>query len=384
MSPSKKTFFISSLLLALTLLLWGVYYLSFKKPTDKTAEIQKKSGDEIKNAPLAPKETKSSKIFPISQEPVLSPTFLSDTHVIRYYAKKDGKAYQIDSDGNGKKVLSEKELPGFTGAYWSPDKTKVLTKFSKGDGQSQFFYYNYDISKGIPLKSNIDFVTWQNNNKIFYKYFDPSSKKRSLNLSNPDGTSWEKIADIDLKNIIISAVPQSGLVSFWPVPDAYSETSLQTASVVGQASRVLFKGKFGADYLWNDNGTKVLVSHSDAQGGTKIRLAVINDQGGEYKSLDIPTLVSKSVWSKDNKTVFYALPGSVPENAILPNDYSAGKFNTADTFWKVDTETGEKDRIVPLDKIADEFDANNLFFNYDESMLFFINRIDGKLYRIDL
>jgi hypothetical protein len=384
MSPSKKTFFISSLLLALTLLLWGVYYLSFKKPADKTAEIQKKSGDEIKSEVPPLQETNAPKIFSISQEQVLSPTFLNDTHVIRYYAKKDGKAYQIDPDGNGKKVLSNKELPGFIGAFWSPDKTKVLTKFSKGNGQFQFFYYNYDISKGVPLKSNIDFAAWQNNSKIFYKYFDPASQKRSLNLSNPDGTNWEKIADTDLRNIILSAVPQSGLVSFWPIPDAYLETSLQTASVVGQASRVLFTGKFGADYLWNNDGTKVLLSHSDAQGGTKIRLAVINGQGGEYKNLDIPTLVSKSVWSKDNKTVFYALPGSIPENAILPNDYTAGKFNTADTFWKVNTETGEKERIVPLDKIADKLDATNLFFNYDESMLFFVNRINGKLYRIDL
>src|SRR3972149_7931629 len=99
MSPSKKTFFISSLLLALTLLLWGVYYLSFKKPADKTTEIQKKSEDEIKEIVPSKKESSDSKILAISQEPVLSPTFLDDTHIIRYYAKKDGKVYQIDPDG---------------------------------------------------------------------------------------------------------------------------------------------------------------------------------------------------------------------------------------------------------------------------------------------
>lgn len=205
-----------------------------------------------------------------------------------------------------------------------------------------------------------------------------------MNIANPDGTGWEKITELNYKDIIIAPVPQSGLVSFWTNPDANSETVLQSVSIVGQSSKILFTGKFGVDYLWNNNGTKALLSHSDAKGGTKIRLAVINDQGGEYKNLEMPTFVTKCVWTRDNKTVYCALPGSIPESAILPNDYYVGKFNTTDTFWKVNTQTGEKERIVALDKIQGSFDASTLFLNYDESILFFVNKSDGKLYRADL
>jgi len=384
MSLAKKIFFVSSSLLAVILLLWGVYYLSFRKPADRVAESQKKEEAGAKESPALQKTGTVDKIKVISQEPVLGPIFVSEDHIIKYYSKENGKAYQIDPDGNGKKIISEKELPGLTGVSWSPDKMKVISKFSKDGGGNQFFYFDYILRKGIPLISNLDFVVWGSDRKIFYKYFNPLNQERSLNMSNPDGTNWEKIIDLSLKDILIAPIPQSSLVSFWTKPDANFETILQSVSLVGQSSKTLFTGKFGADYLWNNNGTKALLSHSDARGGTKIRLAVINDQGGEYRNLEIPTFVTKCVWSRDNKTVYYALPASIPENAIMPNDYYNASFSTDDTFWKVDTQTGEKERIVSLDKITEKLDADTLFLNGDESFLFFVNKKDDKLYRIEL
>ena len=384
MSLAKKIFFVSSSLLAVILLLWGVYYLSFRKPADRVAESQKKEEAGAKESPTLQKTGTVDKIKVISQEPVLGPIFVSEDHIIKYYSKENGKAYQIDPDGNGKKIISEKELPGLTGVSWSPDKMKVISKFSKDGGNNQFFYFDYILRKGIPLISNLDFVVWGSDRKIFYKYFNPLNQERSLNMSNPDGTNWEKIIDLSLKDILIAPIPQSSLVSFWTKPDANFETILQSVSLVGQSSKTLFTGKFGADYLWNNNGAKALLSHSNARGGTKIRLAVINDQGGEYRNLEIPTFVTKCVWSRDNKTVYYALPASIPENAIMPNDYYNASFSTDDTFWKVDTQTGEKERIVSLDKITEKLDADTLFLNGDESFLFFVNKKDDKLYRIEL
>ena len=384
MSLAKKIFFISSSLLAVILLLWGVYYLSFRKPADRITKSQKKEEAGAKENPALQKTGTADKIKVISQEPVLGPIFVSEDHIIKYYSKENGKAYQIDPDGNGKKIISEKELPGLTGVSWSPDKMKVISKFSKDGGGNQFFYFDYILRKGIPLISNLDFVVWGSDRKIFYKYFNPLNQERSLNMSNPDGTNWEKIIDLSLKDILIAPIPQSSLVSFWTKPDANFETILQSVSLVGQSSKTLFTGKFGADYLWNNNGAKALLSHSNARGGTKIRLAVINDQGGEYRNLEIPTFVTKCVWSRDNKTVYYALPASIPENAIMPNDYYNASFSTDDTFWKVDTQTGEKERIVSLDKITEKLDATTLFLNGDESFLFFVNKKDDKLYRIEL
>ena len=100
--------------------------------------------------------------------------------------------------------------------------------------------------------------------------------------------------------------------------------------------------------------------------------------------MDVATFVSKSAWSKDNKSMYYALPDTMPANMILPNDYQDKKFNTKDSFWKFNTITGEKSKLIGADKMLIDIDATKLFLNADESMLFFVNRTDDKLYRIDL
>jgi hypothetical protein len=382
MSISKKIFIFSLTLFCITMLFFCIYNFAFKGPTEEIPVEEKKAPEVV--IPKVPPKVSTTPITAISDEPVLAPTLAKDTAAIKYYAKNSGRVYQIDFNGNGKRVFSDKELIGLTDVIWSPDKNKVITELTTA-GKTKFYYYDHIELKSIPIKDNVDEIAWQNSgNRIFYKYYETATKKRTLSISDPDGTNWVKLADIDFRNISIAQIPQSSLVSFWNKPDAFFETILKSVPVVGGEEKILLKGNFGADYLWNHNGTSAIVSHSDAKGGTKIQLSIINSNGGEFKNLDLPTLASKCVWLKDNTNLFCTMPGKVPPSAIMPNDYDQEKFHTADTFWKINTVTGEKNRIIELDKISGEYDATNLFLNTDESILFFTNRTDGKLYRLTL
>ncbi len=382
MSISKKIFIISLTLFCIALLFFGIYSLAFKKPATELPVAEKKATEVV--TPKIPPKVSTAPITAISDEAVLAPTLAKDTNAIKYYAKSNGRVYQIDFDGNGKRTFSDKELIGLNDVLWSPDKSRVITKFTSA-GTTKFYYYDYTELKSLPLKNNVDEIAWQNSgNRIFYKYYDPATKKRTLNISDPDGTNWVKLADINFHNISIAQIPQSSLVSFWNKPDAFFETILKSVPIIGGEEKTLLKGVFGANYLWSDNGSLALVSHSDAKGGAKIQLSLINSNGGEFKNLDLPTFTSKCVWLKDNVNLYCAMPAKIPTSAILPNDYDQEKFHTADTFWKINTTTGEKNRIIELDKITAEYDAINLFLNNDESILFFTNRTDGKLYRITL
>jgi len=376
MSVTKKIFLTSSALLAIVLVFWGIYNLSFSSKIPLTATPNPITAPASPTAPVA-------KINLVSEDSVLSPIIDPATATIKYYSQATGQVFQVDFDGTNKKTLSPNKLADLNNVFWSADGTKVISKFIK-DGAPTFFHYDYTTKKGVKLKDNLDTVVWQNNNKIFYKYYNPQTKERSLNMANPDGSGWLKISDLPYKNLSIAPIPRTGLVSYWNSPDAFFETTLESTPVIGGEKKLIFKGKFGADYLWNSNGSNVLISHSDQKNGSQMELAVINDAGGEYKNLAIQTFISKCAWSKDNKTFYYALPSSFPSSLILPNDYQEKKFATRDSFWRVNIPTGEKTRLLGLDKITDDFDATGLFLNADESMLFFSNRTDGKLYRIDL
>ena len=108
------------------------------------------------------------------------------------------------------------------------------------------------------------------------------------------------------------------------------------------------------------------------------------NQGTQYQNLGIPSIATKTTWSKNSKTLYYALPGSLPADAVMPNDYFTKPLLTQDTFWKVSIETGEKKRIVETRNITKNYDATSMMVNDDETMLVFVNRIDGKMYTIAL
>jgi hypothetical protein len=377
MSIIKKIFIISLGFLGITLIFLGVYNFAFKKNTP----VVQAPAENTTQKPAAQKVP--PKITAISSQPVLSPIFDNKNEIIIYYSAKDGTAWSIKADGSGAKQISSTTLPGLVDAIWFSGGNKVLTKFEKG-GQTYFYTYNYKEKRGTSLKKGIDVATWDYTGaKIFYKYYDEKTKKRSLNIANPDGSEWQSLTNITFRNISIAAVPLASVVSYWNLPDVSQETLLQTISLAGGQPQTILKGRFGADYLWSPDGKQALVSSLANIDSKMVTLGLVS-LDGKYTELNIPTLVSKCVWSSDGKTFFYALPGGIPDGAIMPNDYQNKKFTTKDTFWKVDITTGQKSRLVETKDILSDYDSINLFLSPTQDALYFVNKIDGKLYRIAL
>ena len=381
MSFNKKLFTFSIGGLVLVLFFWGIYFWAFSPKNDSSGTASSKTGSALINLIAQKSEPQISIIY---DTPIIDPSFDDKNQLIRFYDKNTGKSLSIDFDGNNLKTLSGTELIGLSDVFWSPDHLKVISQFNHSDTPSDFFFYDYSNNQSTKLKSNLDSVFWYNNDRIVYKYFDSKTSERTLNVSNPDGSNWKKITDLSYKNLLLSPIPKSGLVAFWNAPRSGEETKIQSISLLGGDPKVIFQGKFGADYLWSPSGNRILISHLDQKNGSKMQLAITNSQGGEYVNLDIPTFRSKCVWSNDENSLFYALPTNIPTNAVLPDDYQNKKFTTTDTFWKVDIKTGKKERLITPDKISQSIDADQLFLTSDEKYLFFVNRVDNKIYRLSL
>lgn len=375
----KKVFLVSAILLGITLLLWGVYLFAFKK--GDTVKNQQTNQQAIK-IPTALLEKKQAKISPISSEAVLGAVFDKKNEKVLYFSATSGELWQVDSDGAKPVKISSTKIEGLVGALWSPDATKVLTIFKK-DNQ-KVFSFRGDLKKdGEQLDTNIDNVAWDGlGMKISYKYYDQQTKKRSLSVADPNGENWQTLAqEIPFREVSLASVPLSAVVSFWNFPQASQESLFQSVSLMGGEVKTILKGRFGADYLWSPDGKRALVSSLINKDGKNITLGIV-DTNGQYRDLNIPTIVSKCVWSFDSKLIYCGLPGGVPSGAILPDDYQAKKFTTQDTFWKINVGTASKERIVELTEFKSDYDASALFLSPVEDGLFFINRIDGKLYKI--
>ncbi|MDO8529732.1 MAG: hypothetical protein Q7S18_03625 [bacterium] len=387
MSIAKKIFIISSVLLASVLFFLGIYNISFKEKTPAPAVAvtpNAKTETSIPEKTGGALGTKNKeKIYSLTNEAIIAPTFLEEEGKIEYYSRSNGSVYKILPSGDEETLIDNNNFTGLENILWSSDKKKVISRFNNG-GKIEYSVYDYKTKKVSKLPSGASDVVWNNlGDGILYKYTDLKGKK-TLNSANSDGGNWKKIADISSNNTSITPIPQSSFVSFWNSPDALEETSMNLVSSLGGETKKTFSGKYGADYLWSPDGTKSLVSFVDAKGGSNISLATINSNGGELQALNVPTFASKCVWSKDNKIVYYALPGFSSSNYVLPNDYQNKTISSTDTFWKIDITSGKTERIVDTQEIKAAYDATNLFLSPSEDILFFINRTDGKLYGINL
>jgi len=387
MSNLRKIFFFSLFLFIGTLLFWGVYNISFKN-SDNEGEsgiLKKKGESQIAENVEKVKNVYDNKISLISDEAVLSPTLSQSGDRIRYFSPGEGSVFEIELDGTGKKKISDSGIKNPSKAIWSQDKSKIILKLLNETDNSSFYVFDIVAQKTEKIEKKLDEVSWQiNADRIFYKYYNSATRERTLDVSDLNGKNWKEINKISYCDVSLAQIPKTGLLSFWNSGKSDEKTIFEYVPIVGGEKKTIFSEKFGADYLWSESGDYVLVSYISPEEEGKLKLGVMSYAGEGFKNLDVPTFVSKCVWSKDDHLVFLAVPSGVEASAKLPEDYKTGKIKTADTFWKVDTVTGEKTRLVEVKDIKEEFDTQNLFLNSDESVLFFVNIKDQKLYRINL
>jgi len=375
---AKKIFFFSLGFFVLVLIFLGAYNFAFKNNVnDPVADPTKKEFGKEEEVVASPESIAN----PIN-EAILGATAGEDG-MLYYYSLDDQSLKKATLEGRNKTVLMS-NLPGTASrVLWSPKKYEVLLFLKQSSGGMLWYSANVTTKSLIPLKADMSRLVWDNlGEKIFYQYTDPSGK-RSLNVANSDGSAWKKLADLGTKDSFLASVPQSSLVSFWARPLAREKSPLETVNTVGENRRTLSGDFFGSDYSWSPNGDHVVISGSDTSGGT-LSLRILPSAGGKASDLSIPTLISKTTWSKDGRTLYYALPGALPEGSLLPDDYFGKPLYTKDTFWKVDVVTGKKTRLIDLKENTQALDSSDLFLSPKEDFLYFIDRVSKRLYSIEL
>ena len=382
-----KRFFIGSSLFLLTmLLLWGVYSIFFS--VSKKAASESDTDTPVATVPVeqevSPQES-SGAIQSVNATPVLSPSVSSEEGgTLLYINKNTGTFEKLRIEDGTVTALSNSAISSPVVAIWARDGSRAIVKETMA-GAPAFQLFSLKTSASpTSLKSGIRFVTWDSlENGIVYLFQDGSGNT-SLNRALPDGSQWKRITTLPSSSYSFTPVPKSTLVAFWKKPLNTRMGELQTVNLTNDEVKTVFAGKYGADYLFSPDGERILMSWAPEKNGQKMSLALINKNGGEYTDLNFPTLAQKCVWASDSVTAYCALPGSIPQNASMPDAWLDRSFQSADTFWKVDTKTGKSTRVVALENMRESYDATELLLAPDESRLFFVNRRDAKLYSIEL
>jgi hypothetical protein len=323
------------------------------------------------------------KIKAISKEAVLAPTLTADEKGVIYYLRSGGIIWQSNFDGSNLSQVSDAILENLVKIIWASDKDKVISIFQDSLENISKYFYTFETDKALPLNKYINYIAWSaDNSKIAYQYQNEFTDENNISTSNPDGSNYSNIIETRMKDLIIEW-PKGIEIFIREKPSGLVQSSLYSLNPYTKDLTKIISDIYGFSIKWSLHGSKLLYSKT-SPSGQNITIFAADRTGSNQKSINISTLVEKCTWSQDPRLIFCAIPKNIEDAGMLPDDFYKGTFLADDEFWKINIETGEKTKALEDNQILETYDATDLFLSPQEDYLFFVNKVNGLLYSIEL
>ncbi|MCD6085807.1 hypothetical protein J7J41_02335 [bacterium] len=366
----KKYFFpIAIVILGITLFI-GVWYLFFGGNKEKKEIVKSSSlGKEILSEDNKVLETNLVKI--------------NKTDALGYF-KKDGNLYYFDNLGNlffydldsGQLFQEEgvkfQNLVGFKTSF---DKKKLILIWQE-NGRKKFSLFDLNSKKTtlIPEVEVVNFSLFDSNKGVIFKQEKGKSSligeiDFSKNLIRP-------LYKIDAYDLLVY-FPKKDLIVFSDRPSGFVKSSV-----------------FFLDL--NTGRVKNLLEDELKTSLIEPKGVMIKFFGDKYFLVAIPSLKKLNLFSEDKKLLFNfnfftfpekcqkdknylicAVPLDVKKGLTLPDDWYQGKLNFPEAIYKINLETGFKEKIYETE-ISDIVDIEVL----SENKISFFDRVTASIYTL--
>ena len=373
----KKIFIIAFILLVILTAALVIYNLFFKGPPGGSNATPTPT----QSATPSPGASVPGALRAISQEKAMAPVIGGNGKTVKYYSRQNGRVFESDFLGQNIKQISDTDLKNLAKIIWSPDGEKVVGVFSEGN-QIKKYFYDYETRQSSALNQNVGWVAFSPDSKnIAYQYTDPTAGQSNISVSSPDGSNWRNIFKTRIDDLIVEW-PSREKISIRTKTSGLAQGLLYAIEEKSGNFYKILSDTFGLSVNWSPKADNLIFSYTDSSGKNP-QLALADEKGEKTKNLNLKGIADKCVWSKDNFTIFCALPQSFSDLDVWPDDYYKGLIVLNDAIYKIDLETDQKTKIAGSPDQAG-FDAQDLFLSPQEDYLFFVNQKDGRLYSLKL
>ncbi len=310
---------------------------------------------------------------------------------VRYAAKATGNIYQTFADKIEERKFSGTIIPKLYDSYFGNRGQSVVMRYLKADDRTiETFvgtlpkeYLGADPSanneiKGFFLPNDIkDISISPDISKMFY-LFDSGD--------NMVGTT---LSFLDNKKVQVFDSPFTEWLSQWPNSNTITLTTKPSNSVPGHMYSLDLIKKSLTKILGNINGLTTLGSPNGKlilYGDNNLSLNVYHADSRNSDVLGVKTLPEKCVWGKTSDVIYCAAPKLLGLGAY-PDSWYQGEISFNDQFWKIDIKTENGTMILDPTTIVtrgEEIDGIKLALDEGENYLFFVNKKDSFLWRLEL
>lgn len=349
-----------------------IYNRSKSKPADPVTEPVVEVPVE-ESPPIEEPTAPQAQAVRLTDDAVISPILFYQGNGISYF-NAAGQLFQTDlADSDGTALLSNKRelsialISDISKILWPQAGNGFLAESVSGSKLS-WRYYDSTKSSYIDIPYEVFSLDWMpNGDKIVYVWVDANGKA-TLNIGNPDTTGYQVLTTFYESDNIVKVSPDGKQILFYSAQTTdSSKNEITMVSIDGKVFQTVVADGYNSGVLWSPDSKKFLFGKRDP-GTQKFNLWVADVTSGEVKSLGVASVPSKAVWSRDGQSVFVG----VPTTGI------AGQGLTQDNLYKISISSGEQQQFDSGITI----DAQNLFLNSAENILFFKNAQDSSLYYI--
>ncbi len=308
-------------------------------------------------------------------------TASADGNGIALYDSEAGKFYTIDNQGN-QKLLSNETFFNVESIAWSPNQEKAVIEYPDGFN----VVYDFETDTQITLPQHWEKFQFSKNGTKISAIAEGIHRSQNWLLTvNPDGSQARGIEPLgdNANKVIPSWNPNSNIVAF-------SKTG---EPVGGEANEIYLIGRNNENYKslivdgygfqpkWSDEGSSLLYSTHSSLNDYKPLIWVVDangtDVGGNRRELGLTTWAEKCTFEAKT-SIICAVPNNLERGAGFAPEVAD---NVADTFYKVDINTGLKTQLaVPEAPV----NAQSLSITTDGQFLYYQNTFSGSIEKIKL
>lgn len=315
-----------------------------------------------------------SKLLQLTKEPVTGATLAKDNSHILFYKQAGGNLFQIDLEGKNETKVSSLTILGIAEVEWAPTKESSIVAYVLNN-ELKYFIHAISTSSTVFLPRNISSAAWSpEGSRIAYTRLAGSGTEVTT-----AGTRGEAP-----RIVYKHASPD------WRVRWTANTTLLLTttpSNTVAGVSLFLPLGQ-GADEFISSLGLSILpASPIDAYAvfstdgaGKVLPISLRKRTGDLITNVGVGTLAEKCSWSPRFMRLYCAIPGAAESVSGLPDEWYRGKVQFRDRIIRVNPQSGALEELLG----DSAFDAWRIFTDPDEKFLFFTDRNDSTLWRLEL